>query len=131
MEPLRYIFKNSLAQGTFPEKLKIARLTPICKGGDKQNVVNFSLISVLQCFWKELRITCLTEKNLIHKKQLDFQKEHFNDHAIAQLAYQIHEMFKKNIYTLRVFIHLSKTFDTINHKILLKKLSHYGITNKA
>ena len=29
VEPLRYIFSNSFAQGIFPEEMKIARMTPI------------------------------------------------------------------------------------------------------
>ena len=50
VEPLRYIFSNSLAQGIFPEEMKIAQITPRYKGGDKENVVNYRSISVLPCF---------------------------------------------------------------------------------
>ena len=50
VEPLRCILNNSLAQGIFPEEMKIARIAPIYKSGDNKNVVNYRPISVLPCF---------------------------------------------------------------------------------
>ena len=36
VEPLRYIFSNSLAQEIFPEEMEIVQITPIYIGGDKK-----------------------------------------------------------------------------------------------
>ena len=75
VEPIRYIFSNSLTQGIFPEEMKIARITPINKGGDKENVVNYRPISVLLCFSKILErimynrlYLFLAENNLLYNK---------------------------------------------------------------
>ena len=123
VEPLRYIFSNSLAQGNFPEEMNIAKITLIYKSGDKENVVN---ISALLCFSKTPErimynrlYLYLNGNNLLYNKQFGFQKEHFTDHAIFQIPDQIHRIFNKNIFTLGVFIDMFKAFDTVSHKILL------------
>ena len=35
IEPIRHIFDLSLRKGVFPDKLKIARITPIFKSGER------------------------------------------------------------------------------------------------
>ena len=45
-----------------------------------------------------------------------------------QLVDQINCSFEKNIYTLDIFIDLSKAFDTVDHKIIITKLENYGVT---
>ena len=56
--PLRYIFNLSINHGEFPEKLKIARITPVFKSKFKSDDVtalnNYRPISVLPCFSKLL-----------------------------------------------------------------------------
>ena len=44
-----------------------------------------------------------------------------------QLVEQIYENFKQGKYTLGMFIDLGKDFDTVDHKILLRKVEIYGI----
>ena len=69
----------------------------------------------------------LVNEKILYSKQFGFQKGHSTDHAITQLADQIHESFENDCYTLGVFINLSKTFDNNYHVMLLKKLEKYGI----
>ena len=135
--PIKSIFNSSLITGNFPNKLKIARVSPIFKNDEEELVENYRPISVLPCFSKILErimfnrlYSFLQVNNTLYKKQFGFQKEHSTEHAILQLTNQIQQSFQENLLTIGVFIDLSKAFDTVDHKILLKKLSFYGIRNK-
>ena len=134
--PLMHIFDLSLKKGIFPVKLKIARVTPIFKSGEKELVGNYRPISVLSSFSKLLeRIMYnrlyyfLLSNNILYNKQFGFQKQHSTEHAILQLTNQILQSFDQDEFTIGIFIDLSKAFDTVDHIILLKKLSFYGVKN--
>ena len=53
-KPLLHILNLSLQTGIFPAKLKIARVTPLFKGGENYKLGNCRPISVLICFSKTL-----------------------------------------------------------------------------
>ena len=138
VEPIMYIFDLSIKKGVFPDKLKIARITPIFKSGKEEIISNYRPISVLSCFSKILErimynrlYSFLIENNILYDKQFGFQKEHSTEHAILQLTNQILQSFNQDKYTIGVFIDLSKAFDTVDHNILLKKLSFYGVRNNT
>ena len=135
--PMRHIVSISLKSGNFPDKMKIACVTPIFKKGDKSNVSNYRPISVLPCFSKILErimynrlYSYLTQNNLLYDKQFGFQKQHSTEHALMNSINKIADGFDNNLFTLGVFIDLSKAFDTVDHDILLEKLNNYGVKNK-
>ena len=60
-----------------------------------------------------------------------FQIQNSMHHSILNMTDDILTSFKKDQFTLGVFIDPSKAFDTLNHRILLHKLELYRIKGKC
>ena len=53
-KPLTYIYNTSLENGTFPKEMKIAKVIPLFKAGDKKLFSNYRPVSLLPQFSKIL-----------------------------------------------------------------------------
>ena len=73
----------------------------------------------------------LTEQKILYLKQFGFRKNFSTAHATVNLIDSIKNAFDKNKFAWGVFIDLKKTFDAVDHEILIKKLWYYGIRGIA
>ena len=51
--------------------------------------------------------------------------------ALLHMINDITEGLDNKLFYIGIFIDLSKTFDTVDHKLLFRKLNHYGIRGIA
>ena len=67
----------------------------------------------------------------LHHKLYDFQfgfrKHHSTVLALIEVLDNIYEHLDKREHIIGIYLDLQKAFDTVNHDILLYKLSNYGI----
>jgi retron-type reverse transcriptase len=123
-----------------PDILKIALqlITPIFKGNEKNRFENYRPISVLTCFSKLLeklmvkRLIAFIDKNkILSKHQYGFRQNRSTEHAIIDFVDKITKAIDQGKFSVGIFLDLLKAFDTINHKILIRKLDHYGVRGVA
>ena len=131
---INYCLKN----GRYFDELKIARVTPLHKGGSKSDLQNYRPISVLTSFNKifetiiKKRLLKFWNKyNVFTATQFGFRENYSTTLAVTQFCKHIRNETDQNNNVCAIFIDLAKAFDTVNHKILLFKLEQYGIRGLA
>ena len=132
--PLTKIISKSFTSGVFPDALKISKVIPIHKGNSPEEINNYRPISLLSIFDKIIEklvhkrlYNFLEQNNILYKNQFGFRKNNSTTFALLQITEKIKETIDNKKFGCGIFIDLRKAFDTVNHKILLKKLEHYGI----
>ena len=100
--PLAHIFSLSITTGTFPNKLRTARVIPIFKSGDPELTDNYRPISLLSSLSKILEkaiavqlVNHLERNNLIYKHQYGFQKNKNTEHNLISAVNYIHSALRK------------------------------------
>ena len=136
--PLCIIFNKSLVEGVFPEEMKLADVVPLFKSQDRTECTNYRPISLLLSISKLLEklvysrtYRFLEKHESLYVSQYGFREGHSCENAISELVSQIVKGKQEGLYTLALFLDLSKAFDSLEHSVLLKKLDKYGMRGKA
>ena len=136
--PLCRLVNVSFSTGVFPDILKIAKIIPLHKGGSTQDLNNFRPISLLSIFDKIMEklmhkrlYAFLDEHKILFENQFGFRKGSSTAHSLVEITEKIKESIDNGKFGCGIFIDLKKAFDTVNHKILISKLEHYGVRSNT
>ena len=132
------LYNYHIRSGIFPQILKVGKITPIYKKGNKELIEIYRPISTLPIFGKIFEkiiynrlYNFFTSKGIISDSQFGFRKGHSTGHAIHYSVDIINQAHKLKKHVIGVFIDFSKAFDTLDHNILLRKLNNCGIRGIA
>ena len=114
--------------------MKISKVIPIFKSGDTESIDNYRPISLLLTLSKVLErlvfnrlYKYLSVNHLIVKEQFGFRPKHSTELALIHATELLNSFLEDRLFSLAIYIDLSKAFDALDHDILLHKLYVYGV----
>ena len=138
INPLCTIVNKRFTNDIFPNSLKIAKIVPIFKAGDRNDVPNYRPISLLPIFSKVLEklmlarlSTFIYKNNVLNAHQHGFRPLHSINSFLTDVLDYITAALDRKYVALALFIDVSKAFNSLNHNILLSKLEHCDIRSVA
>ena len=140
-EAIAIIINQSILTRIFPDQVKLAKVKPLYKKGDKYCFNNYRPISLLptiskifeRVMYKQL-YQYFNENKLLCEQQYGFRSQHSTELAAVKLVDHVIKEIdsnKKVNTPVALFLDLSKAFDTLTFDILLKQLKHYGVHVKS
>ena len=120
-----------IKNGTFPDILKKADITPTFKKDDRLIKSNYRPISILptlsKLYEKVLYKQMYEYFNTIFSKYLcGFRKGQSTQHCLLYMLENLRKALDKGMYTGILLTELTKAFDSLSHDLLIAKLNSYG-----
>ena len=136
--PLVYICNMSISEGVFPTQLKMANVVPLYKCDDPMMFNHYRPVSLLCTLSKVFEkimynrlIKFLDKFSILYEYQFGFRRKRSTHMALISLIDKLTQAIENGEYVIGVFLDFSKAFDTVDQKILLDKLYHYGVRGCA
>ena len=137
---IRHIVNTSLQNGKFAKKWKFARITPLLKNNElsKSLVSSYRPVAVLTTVSKiteraaqQQLMNHLEINKLMNPSCHAYRKMLSTTTTISEILDEIHEGAEEGKITQMMTLDQTAAFDLVNHRLLIEKLTRYGVGGTA
>ena len=130
------IINHCIENCIFPDKLKLAEITPIPKAGDSQTLGDFRPISILPALSKLFEKVLANQvsghfETIFCSLLCGFRKRHSTQHALLGLLRSWQKSLDEGKIVGTILMDISKTFDCLPHDLIIAKCAAYGVDFKS
>lgn len=133
-EHLAHILNMAISAGVYPENLKVTKVKPVYKKGDRKLMENYRPIALSPLFSKIFEkyiyyslLSFLEKNNIFANEQKGFRKGKTINMAIYDFLVTVMTNVDKRNPVCAIFCDMTQAFDHVDHDKLLFKLNCYGI----
>ena len=131
---LAYLYNTCIDVGIFPQDWSIGKISPIPKTSNTSNnpkdwrpITQIPLPGkLLERILHDQIYKYFDDNNLFFNHQYGFRKERSTAQAIFEVLKNLYGKWNEKMYSGCIYVDFSKAFETVDHKILLKKIKLYG-----
>ena len=135
--PLYILWSASMATGVIPKQLKTAIITPIFKGGPRDQPKNYRPVAltshIIKVFEKVVvkNLTSFLEShNYMNENQHGFRSKRSCLSQLLAHYENILSALEHNRSADVIYLDFAKAFDKVDHGILMHKMKSFGITGQ-
>ena len=133
---IAHLYNLCIEVGLYPNILKIGRVIPVFKSGDKKCMSNYRPITTLTTINKIFELLTHSRMSkfidrfqVLSNLQFGFRRASSTTAAIFKVITDILRAFNEKSYTVALFLDLKKAFDTVDRNMLIHKLSIKGLND--
>ena len=133
--PLTYIINECIRLSVFPTEWQCVRISVIPKIDNPTTADDYRPISILPVLSKEFERLIIKQlcifietNNIYSSTPASYRRNHLTNTIIIEMRDDIQNAMNEGEVTLSILADFSKTFDTVDYLVLIKKLSKLNMS---